>query len=164
MPINLKNSNSRAYFWAPISWWTNPIYMLHRRPAFKVLSLTSHCMTSWWRWDLWRQMNFSLRDDKVVNRIENWSNGVEKLHLSSVSLLKSHGVCVLVSKEMKCLSRLTDLRMDAFHQWLAITLTSVKQILYSTWHPSALRRQSNHEMPQTNLGLYSRPMSTSTHH
>lgn len=109
-------------------------------------------------------MNFSLRDDKVVNRIENWSNGVEKLHLSSVSLLKSHGECVSVSEEMKCLSRVTDLRMNAFHQRLAITLTSVKQILYPTWHPSVLLRQSNHEMPQTNLGLYSRAMSTRTNH
>lgn len=61
-------------------------------------------------------MNFSLRDDKVVNRIENRSNGVEKMHLSSVSLLKSDIECVPVSEEMKCLSRETDLSTDAFHQ------------------------------------------------
>lgn len=42
-------------------------------------------------------MNFSLRDDKVVNRIEKRSNGLEKLHLSSVSLLKSDRACVCVS-------------------------------------------------------------------
>ena len=77
---------------------TNPIFTRHagdQRSA--VLSLTSHRTTSWWRWDLWRQMNFSLRDDKVVNRIENRSNGVEKLHLSSVSLLESDTVCVCES-------------------------------------------------------------------
>lgn len=42
-------------------------------------------------------MNFSLRDDKVVNRIEKRSNGLEKLHLSSVSLLKSDRACVCAS-------------------------------------------------------------------
>ncbi len=139
MAIHLNNSllNGRnTGFWGCACWWTNPIYVLLRRPALAVPSLTSHRMTSWWRWDLWRQMNFSLRDDKVVNRIENRSNGVEKLHLSSVSSLKSDGECVSVSQETKCLSWVADLRTDAFHQWLAITLTSVKQILYNpTWHP-----------------------------
>lgn len=139
----------------------NSIYVLHSRPALAVLSLTSHCMTSWWRWDLWRQMNFSLRDNKVVNRIENQSNGLEKLHLSSISMVKSDRECVSVSEEMKCLSRVTDLCTVAFHQWLAITLTSVKQILHPNWHPSAPWRQSNHEMPQTNVGLHSTAMSTS---
>lgn len=124
------------------------------------LSLTSHCMTSWWRWDLWRQMNFSLRDNKVVNRIEKRSNGVETLHLSSASELKSVGESVSVSEEMKCLSRVTDLCTDAFHQWLAITLTPVKQTLHPNWHPSVLRRQNNHEMAQTNVEVRSRAMST----
>lgn len=53
---------------------------------------------------------------EVVNRIEKRSNGVEKLHLSSASELKSVGESVSVSKEMKCLSRVTDLCTDAFHQ------------------------------------------------
>ena len=47
-------------------------------------------------------------------------------------------VCVSVSDEMKCLSRVTDSHTDAFHQRLAIIFTSVKQILYSPWHPSGI--------------------------
>lgn len=79
-------------------------------------------------------MNFSLRDDKVVNRIEKWSSGLEKLHLSSVSLLKSDGACVcvcVVSEETECLSRVRHFRTDDLHQCPAITLIFVKQILAS---------------------------------
>lgn len=104
----------------------------HRWPAFAVLSLTSHCMTSWWRWDLWRQMNFSLRDDKVVNRIENEANGLEKkgafvLRLRSRN--QTGGVWLGKVKRRSARQGETDLHSDAFHEWLAITLTSVKYFI-----------------------------------
>lgn len=112
-------------------------------------------MTSWCRWDLWRQMNFSLRDDKVVNRIEHGTNGPEKVHLSSVSKPKSDGECVEVSEEMKCMSRVTDFHPDASHEWLAITLASVKYFI-QTGIPQVRWGQSDHEMPQTDVMLHSK--------
>lgn len=114
-------------------------------------------------------MNFSLRDNQVVNRIEKRSNGLEKLHSSSVSLLQCECVllcvCVCLSKWKRrnaCQGQHA-LHEDVFRQRLAITLTSVEQIIQPSLHPSALTVMCSHyEMPQTNMGPYQPPLTTTT--
>lgn len=105
------------------------------KQALAAVSLTSLCMTSWWRWDLWRQMNFSLRDNKVVDGIENRTNGVEKLHLSFVSLPKWRGVCF---------SKWRDGTLDEGRRFAHRCLESVTTH-YSHSHQTSIRSNLAHQ-------------------